>query len=131
MRHESGVEFMKKAISLGCIEAAYVLGLILLCIDERLKLLGLEFLKVVEKSSPSRDMGVRECRKISKLIIRQMWINSFLPRPEPMCSNSTCTGKRRRTGWSSTDDELPSCEVCRWDHESILFYNMLHGIETF
>ncbi|XP_042487647.1 putative F-box protein At1g67623 [Macadamia integrifolia] len=59
-KSESGIEFLKKAACLGHEEAAYMLGLILLCINNRLKSQALEILQKVEEGSPSTK--IQKCR---------------------------------------------------------------------
>ncbi|KAJ4978223.1 hypothetical protein NE237_009003 [Protea cynaroides] len=128
-KQESGMEFLNKAASLGHKEAAYVLGLILLCSDHRLKARAFGFLKTVEKESSSPLTNIQKCRMRLKEIIREMWTSrASLPQPEPMCTNLLCKKNGLKSGWVSFEDEEPSnCEACKWDREIGFLRNMLHA----
>ncbi|KAJ4978860.1 hypothetical protein NE237_009640 [Protea cynaroides] len=129
-KQESGMKFLKKAACLGHEEAAYILGLILLCTDHRLKAQAFDFLKIVEKESSTSSTNIQKCRKRLEKIIREMWTSrGSLPQPEPLCTSLVCKKNGLKSGWVSIEDEeLSNCEDCRWDHEIVLLRNMLHAL---
>ncbi|XP_042504702.1 putative F-box protein At1g67623 [Macadamia integrifolia] len=123
-----GIEFLKKATCLGHEEAAYMLGLILLCTNHPSKSQALEILKKLEQGSPSTK--IQKWRKRSKEIIREMWTSTgSLPQPEPMCTSLFCKRNGSNSGWLSEEDvEPPSCEACKWDQEIFFIRNVLQAI---
>ncbi|XP_027348397.1 putative F-box protein At1g67623 [Abrus precatorius] len=122
-----GLEMLKVAAEKGHKGAKYMYGMILLCSkDDGLRKLGLEHMRFLRTS-----MCIITCRKRVKQFERCMWRYDRVlePNHSPLCScKSTCKGWRiKNGGWlllDDEDDDLDSCEYCRWDHELQFFYEL-------
>ncbi|KAF9622703.1 hypothetical protein IFM89_032883 [Coptis chinensis] len=131
-KHEDALKFLERATNLGHEEAAYVLGIILLCNKDESKEWGIELLNKVEKRKRSRNIGLSELRNKCKAIVRKIWLNNVVCPEEPLCSTLACKNNKRKRGqgWDLSDEDeqvMFDCKACKWDHERTLFHNMLCG----
>ncbi|XP_016695575.1 putative F-box protein At1g67623 isoform X1 [Gossypium hirsutum] len=115
-----GLNCLNSAAKVGHVGAAYVLGVILLCIEEGGK--GRRLLNYVKSKK-----GIGESRKKFKDVINRLWLNNFLePKPNacPMQAQH-----RRKQRWPSDDDDDNdvSCEACGCHLQVIFVCNLLRG----
>ncbi|XP_057425443.1 uncharacterized protein LOC130718830 [Lotus japonicus] len=125
-----GLRILKIAAQKGHKEAKYVCGMISLCSeDDDLRKQGFEYMRFMREYK-----CVVDSRKKVKQLLNSMWKNNqtLLRRNQsPICkSKSTCKGWRVKTGrWvllDDDDDDIDSCEYCRWDYELEFFYRLLN-----
>ncbi|TYJ08036.1 hypothetical protein E1A91_A11G047200v1 [Gossypium mustelinum] len=121
-----GLNCLNSAAKVGHVGAAYVLGVILLCIDKGGD--GRRLLNYVKSKK-----GIGESRKKFKDVINRLWLNNFLePKPNacPMQAQH-----RRKQRWPSDDDDDDdddvSCEACGCHLQVIFVCNLLRGIVTY
>ncbi|KAK7330232.1 hypothetical protein VNO77_24420 [Canavalia gladiata] len=124
-----GLESLKIASEKGHKEAKYVYGMILLCSqDDESRKQGLEHMRFLRKSK-----CIVECRKRVKQLVKYLWrSNGMFGRNHfPLCRfRNTCKGWCLKKGrWlllDDDDDDVDSCEFCRWDHELEFFYSLFN-----
>ena len=126
----NGLEILNIAAQRGHKVAMYVYGMILLSSNEdnELRSKGLDYLRILRNSK-----CIMSSRRNVQNLTKSIWKNNrMLVRSEiPLCnSKETCGGWRVKEGrWLLVDDEdddIESCEACRWDHEIEFFYNLFN-----
>lgn len=136
-----GLEYLKRATDKGHVEASYAYGVILVSRGGESAQNGLKVLNSLKSttssssSSKSRSSRIRECRRRTEEVIRTMWINNYVVRQlnARVCchqkSKGTCTkiNGRSWTYYDDEEDEVMSCDACRWDQEVVSFCKMLRG----
>lgn len=135
-RGELGLEYLKKATEKGHIEATYVYGIILLSKGGQSSQEGLKLLNSVMNNPRLESRKIRDCRARINDIIRTMWIDHSIVRrqvnPACTCHEREKTSFARKVGgsWNYTEeDEVISCDTCRWNREVVSFCKMLRGID--
>jgi len=131
MRMESGLENLRRASEKGHVEASYVYGIILMCMEGQSSTQGLKLLNAV-KTSRSNSKSTRfaifqECRERIEAVIHSMWINNRLVgrQRRSCCHENTSRVKATWEGRRQVEDDA-SCEACKLDKEVSLFCDMLH-----
>ncbi|KAL5068562.1 hypothetical protein RYX36_019449 [Vicia faba] len=124
-----GFERLKTAAQKGHKEAIYIYGMILLCsknYESRKE--GLKHMRSLRRSK-----CIMITRKKVEYLTGSLWKNNdLLARNEtPLCdSKDTCKGWRvKKNKWlllNDEDDDIESCEACRWDHELEFFYKLFN-----
>ncbi|KAI3997699.1 hypothetical protein MKX01_040672 [Papaver californicum] len=132
---ELGRELLQKSSDSGHKVATYVLGIIFLDSGDNQSILrGRELLnRILTKRSnnkTSRGEDVEECRKKSRRVIRQLWVNNSLnPSQCQTCNSSSCLSSQKNTnGWSSDYEDMSDCEICRCNREFSHFTKMVLGV---
>ncbi|KAF2315770.1 hypothetical protein GH714_040308 [Hevea brasiliensis] len=123
---ESGLRCLKRAASSGHHKASYILGVILLCSENKYEPEGMKLIEEVK-----RNKKIRECRQKLKDIIWNIWLkNKFILEAKPNgCPLSHL--HRKRDGWPSfnvDDDDDISCRECSCHREVIFVCNLLKGV---
>ncbi|XP_050890045.1 putative F-box protein At1g67623 [Lathyrus oleraceus] len=124
-----GLERLKVAAQKGHKEATYMYGMILLCSEDyELRKQGLEHMRSLRLSK-----CIMSSRKKVQYLTSSLWKNNgVLARNQtPLCnSKDTCKGWRVKKGrwllFDDEDDDIESCEACRWDHELEFFYKLFN-----
>lgn len=116
------LENLKMAMEKGHKEARYVYGMILLCAnDDESRKQGLKHLRFLRKSK-----CVMSCRKKIRHLKSFLWKNNngmlmCNINQTPLCNGTCDDGWRvKKDRWlllDDEDDDISSCEYCRWDHE--------------
>ncbi|CAK8572266.1 unnamed protein product [Lathyrus sativus] len=125
----NGLEMLKIATQKGHKEATYMYGMILLCSEDyELREQGLVHMRSLRMSK-----CIMSSRKKVQCLANCLWKNNgVLSRNQiPLCnSKDTCKGWRLKNGrwllFDDEDDDIESCEACRWDHELEFFYNLFN-----
>ncbi|KAI3963618.1 hypothetical protein MKW92_036651 [Papaver armeniacum] len=132
---ELGRELLQRSSNSGHTVATYVLGIIFLDSGDHQSILrGRELLnRILTKRSnnkTSRGEDVEACRKKSRRVIRQLWVNNSLnPSQSQACNSSRCTtGQKNVNGWSSNYEDMSDCEICRCNREFSHFTKMVLGV---
>ncbi|XP_058780248.1 putative F-box protein At1g67623 [Vicia villosa] len=124
-----GLERLKTAAQKGHKEAIYIYGMIMLCSkDYESRKEGLKHMRSLRMSK-----CIMITRKKVQYLTSSLWRNNgLLARNQtPLCdSKDTCKGWRVKKGrwllFDDEDDDIESCEACRWDHELEFFYKLFN-----
>ncbi|KAK8693041.1 hypothetical protein V6N13_070640 [Hibiscus sabdariffa] len=120
---EEGLNCLNNAAKVGHLGASYVLGVILLCVEETEEE-GRRLLNYVKSES-----GIRESRKKLKDIVSVTWRKMSL---KPKSNSCPMQGQhRRRGGWPGDSDDEVDCEACGCHLEVIFVCSLLRGIITY
>ncbi|XP_058084501.1 putative F-box protein At1g67623 [Magnolia sinica] len=125
-----GVDLLKRAADSGNLEANYVLGIILISGQTS----SSERMKLIKNMENMKNSGIDRCRTRTTKILREIWINTIIPRQEstcidPKCRNGGLRGLPKVGEWSWSDQEESFCsQGCKWNYELNLFCNVLIGV---
>ncbi|GAU42195.1 hypothetical protein TSUD_305400 [Trifolium subterraneum] len=122
----AGLHKVKIAAECGNNLAKYVYGLIKLCSENNESMQeGIEHIRFLRTTK-----SIMHTRKKMLEIKKYFWTyNGILARRQtPVCKSKPCKGWGLKKGiWVMMDDEdddLSTCEDCRWDHELKFFYQI-------
>ncbi|KAK7411393.1 hypothetical protein VNO78_02826 [Psophocarpus tetragonolobus] len=131
----NGLQNLKVAAQNGHMHAQYIYGMILLCShNDDLRHQGFQYVCSLRKSK-----CVMKCRNKLRELIRGLWLNGVIVRNHiALCRcKDTCNGWRSKNNdvWvvskDDEDDDIDSCEYCRWDYEIEYFYRYLSCVSMF
>ncbi|KAK8703052.1 hypothetical protein V6N13_021382 [Hibiscus sabdariffa] len=120
---EEGLNCLNNAAKAGHLGASYVLGVILLCVEETEEE-GRQLFNHVKA-----ERGIRESRKKLKDIVSVTWRKMVLKPKSNSCPMQE--QHRRRGGWPDDSDDEVDCEACGCHLEIIFVCSLLRGIITY